>query len=75
MAPGSVVRRQGRRDPRMYMSRLPVLAAAGISIVRVPLSSGVDISLKKILFSIETPIIWLKNLKINNVLDVKCIQV
>jgi hypothetical protein len=46
IAPGSVVKRQGRREPRMYMRRLPVLAAAGISIVKVPLSSGVDISLE-----------------------------
>ena len=36
--------RQVSSQPRMYISKLPVLAAAGIRMVRVPLSSGVEIS-------------------------------
>ena len=50
IAPGSVVRRQGSSEPRMYIRRFPVFAAAGIRMVNVPLSSGVDISLKIINF-------------------------
>ena len=67
-APGNVVSRHGRPQPRMYISRLPVckeyilnlgvgdeedifqcipvLAAAGIRMTRVPRSFGVEISLK-----------------------------
>ena len=43
-APGRQVRRQASSQPRMYISRLPVLAAAGIRMVSVPRSSGVEIS-------------------------------
>ena len=46
IAPGRVVRRQERKDPRIYIIRLPELAAAGIKIVKVPRNSGVDISLE-----------------------------
>ena len=45
-APGRHDSLQGKSQPKMYMRRLPVFAAAGIRIVSVPLSSGVDISRK-----------------------------
>ena len=49
-APGRQVSLQGSSQPKMYIRRLPVLAAAGIKIVRVPLRSGVEISLRLRIF-------------------------
>ena len=43
-APGMQESLQESSQPRMYIRRFPVLAAAGIRMVSVPLSSGVEIS-------------------------------
>ena len=55
-APGRQVRRQASSQPSMYISRLPVLAAAGIRMVRVPRSSGVEISRTRFNFSRTAPL-------------------